>query len=144
MKKLFKKIKTEWMSKVRKAQIKLGDNAPLEINDTPTLVHRDCAMLYYHMSLEELNERREAIQDDNLTDEDRLNLIADALGDEFYLWSQAVISHGLADRIEDIISEIHRSNLTKLQGNEILTDDIGKIQKPLTYEKPNLIKILVK
>ena len=142
MKKIFRLIKEEWMVKVRNAQIWLGDNAPLEINDKPTLIHRDCAILYYHMSLEEINERREAIQHDNLTDEDRLVAIADALGDEFYLWCQAVVSHGLEDKIEDIVREIHRSNLTKLVDGEISTNEIGKIQKPLSYEAPNLLSIL--
>ena len=142
MKKIFRLIKEEWMVKVRNAQIRLGDNAPLEINDKPTLIQRDCAILYYHMSLEEINERREAIQHDNLTDEDRLVAISDALGDEFYLWCQAVVSHGLEDKIEDIVREIHRSNLTKLVDGEISTNEIGKIQKPLSYEAPNLLSIL--
>ena len=142
MKELFKKIRTEWMSQVRNAQIKIGDNAPLELNNKPTLIHRDCAMRYYHMSLEEVNERREAIQSISLTDEERLIEIADALADEYYLWAQAVISHGLEDKIEELVLEVHRSNLTKLQDGEMITNDIGKIQKPLSYESPNLKSIL--
>jgi len=142
MKELFKKIRTEWMSQVRNAQIKIGDNAPLELNNKPTLIHRDCAMRYYHMSLEEVNERREAIQSDSLTDEERLIEVADALADEYYLWAQAVISHGLEDKIEELVLEVHRSNLTKLQDGEMITNDIGKIQKPLSYESPNLKSIL--
>jgi len=142
MKDIFKKIRREWMSKVRTAQIKLGDNAPLEINDKPTLIHRDCAILQCLMSLEEVNERREAIQSIRLTDEERLIEVADALADEYYLWAQAVISHGLEDKIEELVLEVHRSNLTKLQDGEMITNDIGKIQKPLSYESPNLKSIL--
>lgn len=144
MKNIFRKIRTEWMTEVRSAQIKLQDNAPLEINDSPTLIHRDCAMLHYHMSLEEINERREAIQDDSLTDKERIVAISDALGDEYYLWCQAVISYGLEDVIEDIILEIHRSNKSKFQDGEIVTNEIGKIQKPKSYSPPQLLPILFK
>ena len=144
MKQIANKIKTEWMSKVRLAQIKSGDNAPLEINNKPTLIHRDCDMRYYHMSLEELNERRQAIQSHDLTDKQRLTLISDALGDEFYLWIQSVISHGLLDKIEDIILEIHKSNLSKLQDEDIIMDENCKIQKPSSYFKPDLHNILFK
>ena len=143
MKKLISNIKRQWMLKVRFAQLAIGEPAPLEVMNTePTLIHRDCAMRYYHMILEEVNEYREAIQDGNLTDEDRLTLLTDALGDIAYILIQMIVSHGLDSKFLDVLNEIHRSNLTKIQGEDIVMNEIGKILKPLDYQKPNLKDIL--
>ena len=143
MEELITKIKREWMLPVRFAQIEIGEKAPLEVMNTkPTLIHRDSAMRFYHMILEEVNEYREAIQSHDLTDEERLILITDALGDIDYIKTQMMISHGLESKFDEVLNEIHKSNLTKIDGEEIKMNSIGKIQKPLGYKKPNIKKVL--
>ena len=39
-----------------------------------------------------------------------INLIADALGDKMYILFGTIIAHGLQYKIEEVFSEIHRSN----------------------------------
>jgi len=143
MEKLTTRIKRDWMLKVRFAQIEIGEKAPLEVMNTePTLIHRDCAMRYFHMILEEVNEYREAIQSHDLTDEERIILIADALGDIDYIKNQMIISHGLEDKFDEVLNEIHKSNLTKIEGDDIKMSSIGKILKPSSYLTPNIKRAL--
>jgi predicted HAD superfamily Cof-like phosphohydrolase len=68
--------------------------------------------------------------------------IADALGDMLYVLVGTIVEHGLADKIEAIFDEIHRSNMTKVVGGKVIRRDDGKILKPEGYEKPNLKPIL--
>ena len=142
--KTLKAIKTEWMIPVRESQLMMNEHAPLEINATPTVVHRDCGMRYFNMSNEELNEFREAVQMDinEFSDEERLVEIADALGDEMFLLWQRIISYGLDDVFGDILEEILESNKTKLIGDRLKFNSEGKVLKPETYRKPNLRKVI--
>jgi len=68
--------------------------------------------------------------------------IADALGDMLYILIGTIVEHGLADKIEAIFDEIHRSNMTKVVDGRVFRRDDGKILKPEGYEKPNLKPIL--
>jgi len=68
--------------------------------------------------------------------------IADALGDMLYVLVGTIIEHGLADKIEAVFDEIHRSNMTKVVDGKVIRRDDGKILKPEGYEKPNLQKII--
>jgi predicted HAD superfamily Cof-like phosphohydrolase len=68
--------------------------------------------------------------------------IADALGDMLYVLVGTIVEHGLADKIEAIFDEIHRSNMTKVVDGKVIRRDDGKILKPEGYEKPNLKPIL--
>ena len=68
--------------------------------------------------------------------------IADALGDMLYILVGTIVEHGLADKIEAIFDEIHRSNMTKVVDGKVIRRDDGKILKPEGYEKPNLKPIL--
>ena len=68
--------------------------------------------------------------------------IADALGDMLYVLVGTIVEHGLADKIEAIFDEIHRSNMTKVVDGKVKRRDDGKILKPEGYERPNLKPIL--
>lgn len=68
--------------------------------------------------------------------------IADALGDMLYVLVGTILEHGLHDKIEEVFSEIHRSNMTKVVNGKVKRRFDGKILKPETYEKPNIEAIL--
>ena len=77
---------------------------------------------------------------------------ADAIGDMLYLLFGAVIDAGLEDKIEPILDEIHRSNMSKIEwmpDGDVLKAVVlrradGKIQKGKNYFKPNIEQILNK
>jgi predicted HAD superfamily Cof-like phosphohydrolase len=68
--------------------------------------------------------------------------IADALGDMLYILVGTIIEHGMHDKIEEIFSEIHRSNMTKVVKGKVIRRQDGKILKPGTYEAPNIRPII--
>ena len=93
--------------------------------------------LRHRLLEEENNEYLEACNSDDLVG------IADALGDQLYIIYGTILKHGLQDRIEEVFTEIHRSNMSKLDenGKPILRED-GKILKGPGYFKPNIKKAL--
>jgi predicted HAD superfamily Cof-like phosphohydrolase len=93
--------------------------------------------LRHRLLEEENNEYLEACGHDDLVG------IADALGDQLYIIYGTILKHGLQDRIEEVFSEIHRSNMSKLgeDGLPIMRGD-GKILKGPGYFKPDISKIL--
>lgn len=93
--------------------------------------------LRHRLLEEENNEYLEACGHDDLVG------IADALGDQLYIIYGTILKHGLQNKIEEVFTEIHRSNMSKLdeKGNPILRAD-GKILKGKNYFKPDIKKIL--
>lgn len=80
---------------------------------------------------EEVNELADAYADQDMAK------VADGLGDVLYVAIGTAIAHGLP--IEEIVAEIHRSNMTKTM------DGIGedaKATKGLDYEPPRIAQIL--
>ena len=69
---------------------------------------------------------------------------ADAIGDMLYLLFGAVIDAGLEDKIEAILDEIHRSNMSKIEDGVVLRREDGKVLKGKNYFKPNIEQILNK
>jgi predicted HAD superfamily Cof-like phosphohydrolase len=69
--------------------------------------------------------------------------VADALGDQLYVLLGTIIEHGMQDVIEDVFTEIHKSNMSKLgkDGKPIYKAD-GKVAKGEDYSIPNVGKIL--
>lgn len=103
---------------------------------SPTLIpYREC-YLNYCMMKEENDEYLEACANDDLVE------IADALGDELYILCGKIVKHGLQDKISDVFSEIHLSNMSKLENGNILKNDEGKVIKGKNYFKPNISKII--
>ena len=93
--------------------------------------------LRHRLLEEENNEYLEACGADDLVG------IADALGDQLYIIYGTILKHGLQNRIEEVFTEIHRSNMSKLDknGKPILRED-GKILKGKNYFKPDIKKVL--
>lgn len=104
-----------------------------------TLIAEKDYTLRYNLIKEENDEYLEACKNNDIVE------IADALGDQLYILCGTILKHGLQHKIEDVFNEIHRSNMSKLDGNgdPIFRED-GKILKSNRYFKPNIKVILEK
>ena len=142
MKNFAKLIKDEWNAPVREAQLLNDEHAPVESHSSPTVIHRDAGMRMSHLLNEESNEFRHAVQDYDIPDKQKLIDVSDALGDQLYILFGTVAQYGLQDKIEAILDEIHKSNLTKLTNGTIKLREDGKVLKPKGYIPPKLIPIL--
>ncbi len=93
--------------------------------------------LRYNLMKEENEEYLEAAKSNDIVE------IADALGDQLYILCGTILRHGLQHKIEEIFTEIQRSNMSKLDadGNPIYRED-GKVLKSELYFRPNIQKIL--
>lgn len=80
-------------------------NAP--ILDTPQIPAKERAALRVSLLQEELNELKEAIENDDLVE------VADALCDLQYVLSGAVLEFGLAEKFKTLFDEVQRSNMSK-------------------------------
>lgn len=112
----------------------------LGIKNTPTAnIGEDRNMLRFNLMKEENEEYLEAAQNSDLVE------VADALGDMLYILCGTIIEHGMQDKIEEVFTEIQRSNMSKLgeDGKPIYRED-GKVLKGPNYFKPNIKTILDK
>lgn len=86
---------------------------------------------------EELDEYRQAAEAGDLVG------VADALTDLMYVVLGTYLAHGLQDVAEELFAEVHRSNMSKLdgEGQPIYRPD-GKVLKSDLFSEPDLRKIL--
>ncbi|HRG59353.1 MAG TPA: nucleoside triphosphate pyrophosphohydrolase family protein [Bacteroidia bacterium] len=93
--------------------------------------------LRFNLMKEENEEYLAACEAGDLTE------IADALGDMMYILFGTIVRHGLQHKIEEVFTEIHRSNMSKLDenGKPIYRED-GKILKSNLYFKPQIKEVL--
>ena len=94
-------------------------------------------LLRYKLMREENEEYLEACKTNDIVE------IADALGDQMYILFGTMLKHGLQHKMEEVFSEIHRSNMSKLDhnGKPIYRED-GKVMKGPNYFKPSFEEIL--
>lgn len=110
------------------------------IERTPTAkVPAELSEWRVKMLLEELEEYRVAVQDRDIVE------IADALTDLLYVLLGTFITHGLHDIAEALFDEVHRSNMSKLDGHgkPIYRED-GKVLKSDRFSEPDLQSIISK
>lgn len=103
----------------------------------PVLVSEAEWQLRHEIMREENNEYAEACQKGDLV------AVADALGDQLYVLCGTILAHGMQDVIVDVLQEIHRSNMSKLDenGRPIHRED-GKVMKSHLYTPPDLRKFI--
>jgi predicted HAD superfamily Cof-like phosphohydrolase len=103
----------------------------------PQLLREEVFILRHDLMKEENEEYIEACWKGDISQ------VADALGDQLYVLLGTILKHGLQDKIEEIFTEIHKSNMSKLgaDGKPVFRAD-GKILKGSQYFKPNILKIL--
>lgn len=95
--------------------------------------------LRFDLMKEENEEYLEAAKANDLVE------VADALGDMLYILYGTMLAHGMQDKIEEVFTEIQRSNMSKLgaDGKPIYRED-GKVLKGENYFTPNISEILNK
>lgn len=100
-------------------------------------ISKDDFLLRYKLMREENEEYLEACEKGDLIE------IADACGDMLYILCGTLLKHGLQHKIEEVFTEIQRSNMSKLDkdGKPIYRED-GKVLKSDQYFKPNIKTIL--
>ena len=106
----------------------------------PTVeVGDDVINLRYKLMHEENEEYLEAAKNGDLAE------VADALGDMLYILCGTILAHGMQHKIEEVYTEIQRSNMSKLgkDGKPIYRED-GKVMKGENYFKPDIEGILNK
>lgn len=100
---------------------------------TPTIPPWPVMQLRYDLIYEELNELWDAMQKRDLV------AVADALADLEYVVLGAFVTYGLDE--PRVFSEVHRSNMTKLDGGPLF-NDAGKLMKGPHYDAPRLREVL--
>lgn len=80
----------------------------LPIVETPAIPGKDRCTLRINLLQEELDELREAIEDNDLIE------IADALCDLQYVLSGAILEFGLGAKFKTLFEEVQRSNMSKV------------------------------
>ncbi len=114
------------------------DAFSIENEEKPkALISDNDILLRFNLMREENEEYFEAAKEGDLIE------IADALGDMLYILCGTILKHGMQDKIEEVFTEIQRSNMSKLDkdGNPIYRED-GKVLKSDQYFKPNIKAIL--
>ena len=109
-----------------------------EMGTEPRLLKDKESQLRYNLMDEENKEYIEACREADLIG------IADALGDQLYILCGTILKHGMQYKIEEVFTEIHRSNMSKLGADSkpVFRED-GKILKGPGYFKPNIKPILL-
>lgn len=79
----------------------------LPVLEDATIPSTDRCRLRINLLQEELNELKEAIDDNDMVE------VADALCDIQYVLSGAILEFGLADRFKSMFDEVQRSNMSK-------------------------------
>ena len=75
------------------------------------------------------------------TDHDIIE-IADALADIIYIACGTAVSYGIP--LDNLFSEVHRSNMAKLVDGKVIRREDGKVQKPADWTPPDVRGILDK
>jgi len=120
-----------------------------DVNKIPAVLNEEGSHLRYELMKEENEEYIDACNQQDI------EKIADALGDQMYILFGSIVAHGMQDIIEEVFLEIHRSNMSKLDksGNPIINGEngitdpdkpLGKILKGDGYTPPNIAGILDK
>lgn len=93
--------------------------------------------LRHRLMAEENDEYLEAAKKGDIVE------VADALGDQLYILCGTLLKHGLQHKIQEVFTEIQRSNMSKLDenGKPIYRED-GKVMKSELYFRPNIKSIL--
>ena len=116
-------------------------------NTEPTLLKEEDWKLRYKLSLEELDEYKEACEQGDIVE------VFDAILDRLFLAFGDAVSHGLQDKLIDGFNEVVRSNMSKLDNNgkpiingeDNVWDESrpkGKILKSKNFFEPNLKQFL--
>lgn len=86
---------------------KFHETFKLPVLDSPQIPDKKRCELRINLLQEELNELKEAIENDDLVE------VADALCDIQYVLSGAILEFGIANDFKSLFDEVQRSNMSK-------------------------------
>ena len=95
------------MNQYLKSVAEFHETFKAPILESPQIPSKERCELRVSLLQEELNELKQAIEENNITE------IADALADIQYVLSGAVLEFGLKDRFDELFEEVQRSNMSK-------------------------------
>ncbi len=101
------------------------------IANTPSLIPKDRSALRYKMKREEVEEYKAGAEKNDLEN------IAKELADILYVTYGTILEHGLQDKMREIFTEVHRSNMSKDYHSQ-------KVQKGPNFSKAEVGGILDK
>lgn len=109
----------------------------VNILEAPGIPSSDRCRLRQDIFQEEVRELQSAI------DRRDLVLIADGIVDCMYVLIGTAHEFGLAEILEKMFNEVHRSNMSKLDenGKPVIRED-GKVLKSKLFTPPNLFEII--
>jgi len=109
----------------------------VNVEQTPKIPGRERCELRQNIIQEEVDELKAAWESGDLVE------VADALADIHYVLMGTVLEFGLQDKYPDIFSEVHKSNMSKLDadGKPLYRED-GKVIKSELFNAPDIEKIL--
>lgn len=116
-------------------------------NESPTLIPRENWLLRLNLSQEEIDEYKDACEDEDIVE------VFDAVLDRLFLAFGDAVEHGFQKILEKGFDEVMRSNMSKLDenGNAIInglkgiydeTRPLGKVLKSKNFSEPNLSQFL--
>jgi predicted HAD superfamily Cof-like phosphohydrolase len=107
------------------------------IGEGPSFPPLERCVLRQRLLQEEVLELHEAWSNKDIVE------VADAITDCLYILFGTAIEFGLQDKLEALFSEVHGSNMSKLDfdGKPIYRED-GKVMKGPNYYRPNLKNII--
>jgi len=121
----------EEMNKEQKMVLKFHETFSVETPKSPCIPSDEVKYLRIRLIREELDELIVAFLSSDIIE------VADALADLLYVVNGCACACGLD--MEEIFSEVHRSNMTKLGAKK---DEWGKFIKPVGYSKADLSPII--
>ena len=106
-----------------------------EVKTSPSLSNKKINDLRLSLIEEELNELKDAIQNNNLVE------VADALTDILYVTYGA--GHAFGINLDECFDEVQKSNMSKLDMNgKPIFNNKGKVMKGPNYFIPNFSKLI--
>lgn len=109
----------------------------VNVEESPIIPSVERCELRQNIIQEEVDELKLAWESGNLTE------VADALADIHYVLMGTVLEFGLQDKYPEIFSEVHKSNMSKLDENgKPLYREDGKVMKSELFKTPEIEEIL--
>ena len=106
------------------------------IGEKPELPDSAERTLRMKLLAEEMYEYTAAENENDLVE------VADALADIIYIACGTAVSYGIP--LDDVFTEVHRSNMAKLVDGKVIRREDGKIQKPEGWNPPDIKSVLKK
>ncbi len=108
----------------------------IPIAKSPALTEPEEFNLKFNLLQEELDEYLQACKSNDLVE------VCDAVVDMMYILYGIILSHGISGVVFDMFEEVHKSNMSKLEGGKVIRRSDGKIMKGSEYFSPNLEQFL--